>query len=40
MAKFNDLDDVDFKTVAGHLSLMAKEAPPKIVERWREHDGV
>jgi hypothetical protein len=40
IAKFDDLGDGDFKTVAGHIALMVKVAVSKIVERWDEHEGM
>ena len=43
IAKFDDVDDCDFGTVASHLSDMAEEAPSKVAENWEryeQHEGV
>ena len=43
IAKFDDLDDPDFKIVSSHLLEMANAAPAKIAENWQryeKHEGV
>ncbi|KAF8518534.1 hypothetical protein BU17DRAFT_48556 [Hysterangium stoloniferum] len=37
MAKFEDADDDDFKTVAEHLRHMSHEAYAKVAQRWAEY---
>ena len=43
IAKYGDADDWDFRTVASHLSEMAKVAPLKVTKNWdryEQHEGV
>ena len=38
IAKYGDADDWDFRTVASHLSEMAKVAPSKVAEKWERYE--
>ena len=43
IAKFDDANDWDFRTVASHLSEMAEVASSKVAEKWdryEQHEGV
>ena len=40
MVKFASGEDTGYKTVSGHLWLLAKEAPDAISVRWAEQDKI
>ena len=43
IAKFDDANDWNFRTVASHLSEMAGVAPSKVAKNWEryeQHEGV
>ena len=40
MVKFASKDDSGYRTVSGHLRIMARSATNVITERWEEEDRV
>jgi hypothetical protein len=40
MVKFASKDDGGYRTVSGHLRIMARSATNVITERWEEEDRV
>ena len=40
MVKYASSEDTGYKTVSGHLWLLAKEAPDAISVRWAEQEKI
>jgi len=38
MVKFASPTDKNFRTVAGHLGMMASQAPGNVFKKWRDNE--